>query len=294
MFRAFRNCNLVSPREGNGVDYSRSATRSDMRAELFRSLFVVALPTSLSSVVYKAARNSLGLQTPSWTSDGEFLNADRFILISEPNENGSVKFTVEAQERARFKKITEFLNQVVVSHGFAYKDVVQPFVVSQWIKKNRPPTLKVKRNIADVAYSMLSKNNNWHYPGRLFPKTEPVELAVIQGLLRAQEALDSIPGVEVDFDRLIEDEGSLYSALTSLYGDAVRIKDPEYIDHKFRARRDEVMGRRSTQEYAAILDYVKRARESTVWRGFEEKARNGVSRALSAAINRTAGLRARV
>jgi hypothetical protein len=264
-----------------------------MRAELFRSLFVVALPTSLSSVVYKAARNSLGLQTPSWTSDGEFLNADRFILISEPNENGSVKFTVEAQERARFKKITEFLNQVVVSHGFAYKDVVQPFVVSQWIKKNRPPTLKVKRNIADVAYSMLSKNNNWHYPGRLFPKTEPVELAVIQGLLRAQEALDSIPGVEVDFDRLIEDEGSLYSALTSLYGDGVRIKDPEYIDHKFRARRDEVMARRRTQEYAAILDCVKRARESTVWRGFEEKTRNGILRTLSA-MNRATRLRARV
>jgi hypothetical protein len=293
MFRAFRNCNLVSPREGNGVDYSRSATRSDMRAELFRSLFVVALPTSLSSVVYKAARNSLGLQTPSWTSDGEFLNADRFILISEPNENGSVKFTVEAQERARFKKITEFLNQVVVSHGFAYKDVVQPFVVSQWIKKNRPPTLKVKRNIADVAYSMLSKNNNWHYPGRLFPKTEPVELAVIQGLLRAQEALDSIPGVEVDFDRLIEDEGSLYSALTSLYGDGVRIKDPEYIDHKFRARRDEVMARRRTQEYAAVLDHVKRARESTLWRDFEEKTRNGILRTLSA-MNRATRLRARV
>jgi hypothetical protein len=293
MFRAFRNCNLVSPREGNGVDYSRSATHSDMRAELIRSLFVVALPTSLSSVVYKAARKSLGLQTPSWTSDGEFLNADRFILISEPNENGSVKFTVEGQEPARFKKITEFLNQVVVSHGFAYKDVVQPFVVSQWIKQNRPPTLKVKRNIADVAYSMLSKNNNWHYPGRLFPKTEPVELAVIQGLLRAQEALDSIPGVEVDFDRLIEDEGSLYSALTSLYGDGVRIKDPEYIDHKFRARRDEVMGRRRTQEYAAVLDHVKRARESTLWRDFEEKTRNGILRTLSA-MNRATRLRARV
>jgi hypothetical protein len=54
------------------------------------------------------------------------------------------------------------------------------------------------------------------------------------------------------------------------------------------------MGRRRTQEYAAILDHVKRARESAVWRGFEEKARNGISRALSAAMNRAAGLRARV
>jgi hypothetical protein len=92
-----------------------------MRAELIRSLFVVALPTSLSSVVYKAARNCLGLQTPSWTSDGEFLNADRFVLISELSEDGSRKFIVEEQERALFNKISEFLDQVVVSHGFAYQ-----------------------------------------------------------------------------------------------------------------------------------------------------------------------------
>jgi hypothetical protein len=252
---------------------------------VIRSLFVVALPTSLSCVVYKAARNSLGLQTPSWTTDGEFLNADRFVLVSQPSEDGNRKFTVEEQEPALFKKITEFLDQVVASHGFAYKDVVQPFVMSQWLKKNLPPTIKVKRNIADVAYSMLIKNK-WHYPKRLFPNTEPLELAVIRGLLRAQEALDSIPGEEVDFERLIEDEGSLYSALTSLYGDSVRIKDPKYIDHKFRTRRDEVMGRRRTQEYAAILDYVDRARESTAWPGFEWNTQIGFLRNLRIAMNR--------
>ena len=264
-----------------------------MSAKLIRSLFVVALPTSLSCVVYKAARNSLGLQHPSWTSDGEFLNADRFVLISEPNADGNRKFTVEEEERAHFKRITDFLDQVVVSHGFAYKDVVQPFVVSQWIKKNLPPTLKVKRNIADVAYSMIIKNK-WHYPKRLFPDTEPVELAVIRGLLRAQKALDSIPGEEVDFDRLIEDEGSLYSALTSLYGDGVRIKYPRYIDHKFRARRDEVMGRRRTQEYAAILEYVNRARQLTVWGGFEGRTGYGILRTLRSAMNRATSLGVRI
>ena len=134
---------------------------------------------------------------------------------------------------------------------------------------------------------MLIKNK-WHYPKRLFPKTEPVELAVIKGLLRAQEALDSIPGEEVDFDRLIADEGSLHSALTSLYR-GVRIKDPRYIDYKFRARRDEVMGRRHTQEYAAILEYVNRARQSTVWRGLEGRTPYGILLALRRAMNRAAG-----
>jgi hypothetical protein len=255
-----------------------------------RSLFVVALPTSLSCVVYKAARNSLGLQAPGWTTDGEFLNADRFVLLPQISEEGSRKFTVEEEERALFRKITEFLEQVVVPNGFAYKDVVQPFVVSQWIKKNLPPTIKVKRNMADVAYSMILKNK-WHYPKRLFPKTQPLELAVIQGLLRAQEALDSIPGEEVNFDHLIEDEGVLNSALNSLYGDVMRIKEPRYIDHKFRVRRDEVMARRRTGEYARIVDFVHRAKETTAWSGFEWSTPNGILRTLRAAMTGAVRLR---
>src|SRR5579872_349959 len=168
-----------------------------MKAGSVRSLFVVTLPTSLSSVLYKAARDCLGLQNPSWTSDGEVLNADRFVLLSQPNDEASRKFILEKEDRSLFRKITEFLEQVVAPNGFAYKDVVQPFVVSQWIKNNLPPTLKIKRNIADVAYSML--RNRWQYPMRLFPTIQPVELAVIRGLVLAQEELDSIPGEEVDF-----------------------------------------------------------------------------------------------
>ena len=86
-----------------------------------------------------------------------------------------------------------------------------------------------------------------------------------------QTALFLLQSRQVDFDRLILSEGSLYSALTSLDGSAVRIRYPRYIDQKFRARRGEVMERRSTGEYAAILDYVNRAREWTVWRWFDRQ-----------------------
>jgi hypothetical protein len=237
-----------------------------MSGQALRSLFVVALPRSLSSMIYQAARVSLGLEEPSWTSEGEFLNADRFALIPGPNEHLSIKFTTESSERALFRKITAFLDQVVVSHGFAYKDVIQPFIVSEWLKKNRVPVLKLKRNLADVAYSMLE--HKWHYPARLFPRTEPVELAVVKGLLKAQEALDSIPGVEVDFDQLISDEEVLRSALASLYGKDVRIKSPKYIDREFRDRRSEIIERRSSPQYAAILDYLQRSNDSPLRRWF--------------------------
>ena len=42
-----------------------------------RSLFVVSLPRSLSSLLYVAASRALGLAEPGWTTDGEILNRDR-------------------------------------------------------------------------------------------------------------------------------------------------------------------------------------------------------------------------
>lgn len=42
------------------------------------SLFVVSLPRSLSTLIYHAVRQSVGLEEPIWTSDGEIMNLDRF------------------------------------------------------------------------------------------------------------------------------------------------------------------------------------------------------------------------
>lgn len=234
-----------------------------MKLESPRSLFIVALPRSLSSMIYHAARGCLGLDEPHWTSDGEFLNADRFVLVPGPNDSLSVKFTTETSERALFTKISEFLDHVVVPHGFAYKDVIQPFVVAKWLKQNRPPTLKMKRNVADVAYSMLE--HRWHYPGRLFPKVAPVELAVVRGLLSAQEELDSIPGIDVNFDALIQDETVLYSALTALYGEDSLLQQTRYIDRNFRSQRDKIIERRSSARYAQVLDYIEQAKRPSRW-----------------------------
>jgi hypothetical protein len=229
-----------------------------MNTESIRSLFVVSLPRSLSSVLYHAARNSLALEEPTWTSDGEILNADRFVLIPGPNSDMSRKFTTDLSEYALYRRIFAFLDQIVVSHGFAYKDVVQPFVVGEWLRRNRPPTLKVRRNVADVAYSMLE--HQWYYPQRLFPKTKPLELGVVQGLLQAQEALDAIPGVEIDFDEVISDEAVLQSALTSLYGTDGVTREPKYVDRRFRRRREEILERRSSPRYELILEHIDRVR----------------------------------
>lgn len=228
-----------------------------MTADRVNSLFVVSLPRSLSSTIYHAARNSLGLQEPTWTSDGEFLNGDRIVLIPGPNDSLSVKYTVESTERALFSKITAFASQVIQPDGYAYKDVVQPFVVSKLLRSKHYPTLKIRRNIADVAYSMLE--HSWHYPARLFPNVTPIDGAVIQGLARAQVAMDLIPGVEVDFDQLILDETTLDAALRSLYGNATCPRKSRYIDRHFRKQRAVIMERRNTEKYQEIRSLVANA-----------------------------------
>lgn len=228
-------------------------------AKVPRSLFVISLPRSLSSKLYHACRHALGLNQPTWTTDGEILNADRFALLPQPNEDFGKKFTTENSESEAFRKLTEFLDHVFVRRGYAYKDVVQPFVVAAWIKKNKPPTIRIKRNVADVAYSMLQ--NHWHYPKSLFPNTKCLELAVIQGLLKAERALDSGPVEQIDFEDLIWNEEPLRRALNTLYGDILH-SEIEYIDDEFQETRERIMKRRNTPLYVSILEHVGAARKS--------------------------------
>jgi len=213
----------------------------------------------MSSWIYHVCRHSLGLHEPSWTSDGEVLNADRFALLPQPNNDFSNKFTQETTERDTFQKLSEFLGQIVVQRGYAYKDVVQPFVVGAWLKKNRPPTIRIKRNVADVAYSML--HNQWHYPRRIFPNTVCLELAVVQGLLHAERVLDSIPAQEVDFEKVIYDEKPLRSALCALYGDFPNRK-VKFIDDEFLLKREQIMERRSSRQYELILQHIQNAKQT--------------------------------
>jgi hypothetical protein len=218
------------------------------------SLFVVSLPRSLSSVVYHASRLSLGLQEPVWTSDGEILNNDRFALYGGPTHDSGVKYVHPAAAPELFQKAIAFLDQVARREGFAYKDVVQPFVVSAWLPASGLRVLRVRRRLADVAFSMLHKQ--WLYPAAAASADEEgeppsLEQAVIQGLLAAERELESLPGETLDFEDLIADEGALLAALRRLYPDA-KVRGVRFIDDGFRQSRDRILARRDEEEYRRI------------------------------------------
>jgi len=221
------------------------------------SLFIISLPRSLSSLTYYISRVALGLKAPSWTSDGEILNVDRFALYPGPSNDSSLKFIVKDHDPVRFQCAMDFLDQATVPSDFAYKDVVHPFVVTEWLRSSEFRVLRIKRNLTDVVFSMLA--HKWFYPKAASQNQTDAEAAVIEGLIRADMMLDHAPGEHIDFDDLIADESVLRNALVKLYPSASMLNF-QYLNEKFCAFRDEqVLYRRTFAEYKRLEEKVQQS-----------------------------------
>lgn len=215
-----------------------------------RSLFVVSLPRSLSTRVYDLARRCLGLREPVWTSDGEILNLDRYALLADEVPFDALKFTHPKRQPELFGRLLAFVHQVARPEGFAYKDVVQPFVMAEWLPGNGLAVLTIERPVPDVAWAMLERG--WHYPA--LPggaSAAPPERAVIEGLVKAEIALSELPGERVRFDDLVRGPETLRAALAALY-DGAAAPVPDYLDGDFRNVREVVLERRETERYREL------------------------------------------
>lgn len=198
-----------------------------------RSLFVVALPRSLSTEVHHQAALALGLHTPRWTSAGEILNGDRLAFLDPRTEGENPKFTPPEAGYA-FEQLTEFLDDTVCPQGRAYKDVTQPFVTAGWLPGRGLAVLHVRREPAEVARAM--QRVGWWYPGNAAPPVGEPHERLLRGLARAQAALEAIPAEVVEFSALLESPEPLRAALQRLYP-AREIPPLDYIDEGFRLRR---------------------------------------------------------
>lgn len=221
-----------------------------------RSLFVVSLPRSLSSLLYQTLRRTLGLAEPVWTSDGEVLNLHRFAHLPEGSEVEGLRFTDPARDPERFERLVAFLDQAIVREGFLYKDVVQPFVAARWLPGSGLATLRIERPLADVALAMSERG--WLYPRAAADRNGDPERQLVAGLVRASRALAEIPGPVLRFDELIHDEEPLAAALRGLYGD---VPAPRYLDDGFRAVREEVLRRRETDRWRHLERVIKEVAE---------------------------------
>jgi hypothetical protein len=228
-------------------------------AEDLRSLFVVSLPRSLSSLLYVAAARAIGLVEPAWTSDGEILNRDRVPKRLQRLAPVDERFTLLGSAPEAFAGLTSYLDDAALRQGFAYKDVVQPFVIGGWEGLGDFKVLKVRRNVAEVAYTMLKRQ--WLYPARAASVFEKHPWALVEGLVRAEAVLEALPGETVDYADAVLDQGPLEAALRRLYPDTP-LAPVGYIDRRFTRtrrrleadRRDSLVFRRLEWIVSAVRD----------------------------------------
>jgi hypothetical protein len=239
------------------------------------SLFVVSLPRSLSSLIYVAAARAIGLAEPEWTSDGEILNRDRVPRRRQDLAPADERFTLLGSAPDVFAGMTGYLDRTALRQGFAYKDVVQPFVVGGWGGLGDFKVLKVRRDVAEVAYTMLKRQ--WLYPARAASVFDAHPWALVEGLLRAEGVLDALPGETVDYADAVLRHEPLARALRRLYPDAP-VATLRYIDRGFaRTRRRLEAERRHSLVFRRLEWIVAEVRE----RLRSDEPREEIAEALS-------------
>ncbi|MGH9277573.1 MAG: hypothetical protein ACRD12_05640 [Acidimicrobiales bacterium] len=185
----------------------------------------------------------MGLDEPAWTTDGEVLNGDRYAHYGGPRFDEGLKYTCGEAGAAVFEQILGFLDDVVRPEGVAYKDVVQPFAVATWLAARPLRVVKIRRRVAEVAASMLAQG--WYYPQAAAADVDDRHAAVVEGLVRADLALDTLAGETLWFDDLVTDERHLGDCLARLYPD-LDVRPPSYIDDGFRRERRRQWSRRTS------------------------------------------------
>jgi hypothetical protein len=230
-----------------------------MCTEELGSLFVVSLPRSLSSLLYIAAARAIGLAEPTWTTDGEILNRDRVPRRLHGLAPGDERFTLLNTAPDVFARMTAYLDRAALRRGCAYKDVVQPFVIGGWEGLGDFKVLKVRRNVAEVAYTMLKRQ--WLYPAQAASVFDAHPWALVEGLVRAEAVLDALPGETIDYADAVLDHSTLERALRCLYPD-VQLAPPHYIGRSFaRTRQRLEADRRSSLVFRRLEWIVSAVRE---------------------------------
>jgi hypothetical protein len=169
------------------------------------------------------------------------------------------RFTLLGSAPDAFANLTSYLDHAALRRGFAYKDVVQPFVIGGWEGLGEFRVLKVRRNVAEVAYTMLKRQ--WLYPARAASVFEEHPWALVEGLVRAEAVLEALPGETVEYADAVLDHGPLELALGRLYPDA-SLAPLRYIDRGFaRTRRRLEAERRGSLVFRRLEWIVSAVRE---------------------------------
>ncbi|MEL7146119.1 MAG: hypothetical protein AAFO69_07100 [Bacteroidota bacterium] len=184
--------------------------------------------------------------SPGWTSSGEITNSDRFSP-EEHQKHGSIpKFLRGDQNLEMAKKVRRLLDLNIKPQEYVYKDVVQPFLVTEWLAAEQYPTIIIHRNPVDVAIAMWQRD--WYYPANVTSSGSSLKKQLMTGLYDAQSALATVRGVAIQFEHLLKDEVVIQSALKDLYN-SNNIPVVRYLSPAFKEYSKQIDQRKKSNLY---------------------------------------------
>lgn len=222
-----------------------------------KSLLLVGLPRSFTTFSYKIACECTPQLYATSTNAGEILN------YLPPQSKHVEQREHYCQDNKSIEEYTQYL--LLFKNGYVIKDVVQPFVIQNLLKKH-PRTfniIHINRMIQDSTYAMIKRN--WWYPLRLTnmdllneaefrqendnPPDEYI-VGMLNGLSTAYSVYSKLP--KASFADLTSAEETLPN-LIKQYG--YTTKKYSYIDNNFNNILKEKLLYRETELWTKI-DYL--------------------------------------
>jgi hypothetical protein len=149
-----------------------------------------------------------------------------------------------------FRQRIAFLDRIVRERGFAYKDVVQPFVVAAWLEARKEfRILRIRRNLADVAISMVELK--WWYPTEAANCNTDIESALVEGLVWADNVLATLPAVTLEYEDLVRDGAALSKALARLYPE-YELSSIRFHNNRLEQEHAKTIARRASPQYSVL------------------------------------------
>jgi len=192
------------------------------------------------------------LREAQWTTDGEILNLDRHILLSNMlgKEADSIKYLHRKAAPESFHRAMSFLDECTHSKGYLYKDVTQSFLLSAWPRLSEFTTIYLHRSVVDVAYSVLGRN--WDWPAHVINRKNPSRADVLHGLLLAEECLKAIPARIIDFDEVIHSPQLLEKLLPEY-----PVTPVNFLTDDFCRQRDAILQKRRNRDYQELEEEIE-------------------------------------
>ncbi len=221
-----------------------------------KSLIIVGLPRSMSSLVYRYASYMLSdelniLDEKIW-HDGDVLN---HIQVEFPR----IKKKFGRNNYTDYKKHKTVLDKYSKNH--LIKSVVQPLHVAKFLNENEKyNVLLIRRELADTIYTLYLRE--WFWPINILGldstkrKNQTLENLCKAVIKIDKEILSSIQDKElISYENLLFDDKLLFRKLKKLGYDP---KWFSHIDEDFKKKREVVFNIRKTPLYERIKKIIEK------------------------------------